>query len=111
MVDITINSFFIKNEGCVIVVDEITKRVSLVELLNAKDKDGFDNLDIHIRLGNPKTIISFDFPRDHHNDMIIIGASGLSRMQRAVMGSVTSYVKRNAPVDVLVVRTDVDQVK
>ena len=32
MVDITINSFFIKNEGCVIVVDEITKRVSLVEL-------------------------------------------------------------------------------
>lgn len=84
----------------------------LDELLkNAKDKDGFDNLDIHIRLGNPKTIISFDFPRDHHNDMIIIGASGLSRMQRAVMGSVTSYVKRNAPVDVLVVRTDVDQVK
>ena len=70
-----------------------------------------DNLDIHIRLGNPKTIISFDFPRDHHNDMIIIGASGLSRIQRAVMGSVTSYVKRNAPVDVLVVRTDVDQVK
>ena len=32
MVDITINSFFIKNEGCVIVVDEITKRVSLIEL-------------------------------------------------------------------------------
>lgn len=32
MVDITINSFFIKNEGCVIVVDEITKRVSLVDL-------------------------------------------------------------------------------
>ena len=32
MVDVTINSFFIKNEGCVIVVDEITKRVSLVEL-------------------------------------------------------------------------------
>ena len=32
----------------------------LDELLKtAKDKDGFDNLDIHIRLGNPKTIISF----------------------------------------------------
>ena len=80
-------------------------------LKDAKSKDGFDNLDIHIRLGNPKTIISFDFPHDHHNDMIIMGASGLSRMQRAVMGSVTSYVKRNAPVDVLVVRTAVDQVK
>lgn len=32
MVDVTINSFFIKNEGCVSVADEITKRVSLVEL-------------------------------------------------------------------------------
>jgi len=32
VVDVTINSFFIKNEGCVSVADEITKRVSLVEL-------------------------------------------------------------------------------
>lgn len=84
-------------------LDDILKRV--------KEEDQFDNIDIHIRLGNPKTIISFDFVRDHHNDMIMIGASGLSRMQRAIMGSVTSYVKRNAPVDVLVVRTAVDQVK
>ena len=75
-------------------------------LKEAKEKNDFDNMDIHIRLGNPKTIISFDFIHDHHNDMIMIG---LSRMQRAVMGSVTSYVKRNAPVDVLVVRTAVDQ--
>lgn len=84
-------------------LDDILKKV--------KGDDGFDNIDIHIRLGNPKTIIAFDFPRDHHNDLIMIGASGLSRMQRAIMGSVTSYVKRNAPVDVLVVRTAVDQVK
>ena len=84
-------------------LDDLLKKV--------KEKQGFDNVDIHIRLGNPKTIISFDFPRDHKNDMIIMGASGLSRMQRAIMGSVTSYVKRNAPVDVLVVRTAVDQVK
>ena len=84
-------------------LDDVLKRV--------KDKENFDNIDIHIRLGNPKTIIAFDFVRDHHNDMIMMGASGLSRMQREIMGYVTSYVKRNAPVDVLVVRTAVDQVK
>ena len=84
-------------------LDDVLKRV--------KDKENFDNIDIHIRLGNPKTIIAFDFVRDHHNDMIMMGASGLSRMQRAIMGSVTSYVKRNAPVDVLVVSPAVDQVK
>ena len=55
-----------------------------------------------------KTVVSFDFPRDHHNDLIMMGASGLSRVQRAMVGSVTSFVKRNAQVDVLVVRTDVN---
>ncbi|AZI19207.1 universal stress protein [Limosilactobacillus fermentum] len=81
----------------------------LDELLErAKKEEGFDNIDIHIRLGNPKTVVSFDFPRDHHNDLIMMGASGLSRVQRAMIGSVTSFVKRNAQVDVLVVRTDVN---
>ena len=75
---------------------------------NAKQKQGFDNIDIHIRLGNPKTVISFDFPRDHQNDLIMMGACGLTRLQRAMVGSVTSFVKRNAPVDVLVVRTDLN---
>lgn len=68
----------------------------------------FDNIDIHVRLGNPKTVIAFDFPHDHHNDLIMIGASGLSRMQRAMIGSVTSFVNRNAHIDVLVVRTNND---
>lgn len=49
----------------------------LDELLErAKNEEGFDNIDIHIRLGNPKTVVSFDFPRDHHNDLIMMGASG-----------------------------------
>ena len=78
----------------------------LQSLLEQAKQDGFENLDIHIRLGNPKTVISFDFPRDHSNDLIMMGASGMSRLQRAMVGSVTSFVKRNAAIDVLVVRTD-----
>lgn len=87
-------------------VDKSTKYLN--ELLKQIKSDGFDNIDIHIRLGNPKTVISFDFPRDHHNDMIVMGASGMSRLQRAMVGSVTSFVKRNARMDVLVVRTGLD---
>ena len=49
---------------------------------NAKQKQGFDNIDIHIRLGNPKTVISFDFPRDHQNDLIMMGACGLTRLHQ-----------------------------
>lgn len=81
-------------------------REYLLSLLEKAKQEGFDNLDIHIRLGNPKTVISFDFPRDHNNDLIMMGASGMSRLQRAMVGSVTSFVKRNAVIDVLVVRTD-----
>lgn len=77
-------------------------------LKKVKGNDSFDNIDIHIRLGNPKTVIAFDFPKDHKNDLIVMGASGMSRLQRAMVGSVTSFVKRNAPCDVLVVRTGVD---
>ncbi|KRN58500.1 hypothetical protein IV45_GL000950 [Limosilactobacillus secaliphilus] len=87
-------------------VDKSTKYLN--ELLKKIKGDGFDNIDLHIRLGNPKTVISFDFPRDHHNDVIVMGASGMSRLQRAMVGSVTSFVKRNARMDVLVVRTGLD---
>ncbi|WP_054652268.1 universal stress protein [Limosilactobacillus equigenerosi] len=74
----------------------------------AKDQFGFENLDIHVRMGNPKTVIATEFVANHHNDLIMIGASGMTRFQRAMIGSTTSYVKRVAPVDVLVVRTPVD---
>ena len=73
-----------------------------------KDQYDYDNVSIHIRLGNPKTVISFDFLKDHHNDLIMMGASGLSRMQRAMIGSVTAFVNRNSHADVLVVRTGLD---
>lgn len=80
----------------------------LSKLVNhLRSTDSFTDVDIHIRLGNPKTVIAYDFPKDHQVDLIMMGASGLSAMQRAVMGSVTSFVNRNAIVDVLVVRTSV----
>lgn len=87
-------------------VDKATEYLN--DLLKKVKSEGFDSVDIHIRLGNPKTVISMDFPRDHKNDLIVMGASGMSRLQRAVVGSVTSFVKRNARCDVLVVRTGLD---
>ena len=61
--------------------------------------------DIHIRFGNPKTVIATDFPHDHHNDLIVIGATGLNAVERVLVGSVTEYVNRTAPCDVLIVKT------
>ncbi|MCY9806486.1 universal stress protein [Lentilactobacillus senioris] len=66
------------------------------------------NANIHIRFGNPKTVISFEFPKDYHSDLIVMGATGMGRLQRVVEGSVTAFVNRNATCDVIVVRTDLN---
>lgn len=78
----------------------------LKEITSKIKKDGFDNVDFHIRMGSPKPIISQDFVRDHHNDLIMMGATGLNAMERVLEGSVTTYVQRNALTDVIVVKTD-----
>lgn len=67
---------------------------------------GVTDVSIHIRFGNPKRVIAREFPRDHHSDLIIVGASGIAGVERFMIGSVTSYVNRNAPCDVMVVRTE-----
>ncbi|WP_064533603.1 universal stress protein [Lacticaseibacillus rhamnosus] len=78
-------------------------------LENLKDQakqTGLTDVDIHIRFGNPKTVIATDFPHDHHNDLIVIGATGLNAVERVLVGSVTEYVNRTAPCDVLIVKTN-----
>ena len=68
---------------------------------------GHDDVDVHIRFGTPKKVIANDFPKDHQNDLIVVGETGLSRLQRAMAGTVPSFVTKSATVDVLVLRTDV----
>ncbi|KRM95647.1 universal stress protein UspA family protein [Loigolactobacillus rennini DSM 20253] len=74
----------------------------------AKEKDGFTDITIHVRFGSPKTVIAQDFPAEHHNDLIMIGATGLNAVERVLVGSVTEYVNRHALPDVLVVKTELD---
>lgn len=74
----------------------------------AKDNFDFEDIDYHIRYGSPKRIISYDFIKDHHNTLVVMGATGLNAVERMLMGSVTEYVNQHALTDVLIVRTDID---
>lgn len=65
---------------------------------------GVPSASVHVRFGNPKDVIARDFLVDHHDDLIVIGATGLSVVERFIVGSVTGYVVRNANCDVIVVR-------
>lgn len=81
---------------------------NLADEIRSKNDLSEDDLSIHVRFGNPKTVISVDFPRDHKNDLIMIGATGLNAVERVLVGSVTEYVNQHALCDVLIVKTDID---
>ncbi|GKQ43240.1 universal stress protein [Companilactobacillus sp. RD055328] len=67
-----------------------------------------DNLSVHIRFGDPKTVIASEFPKEYKNDLIMIGSTGLNAVERILVGSVSEFVTRNATTDVIIVRTDID---
>lgn len=67
---------------------------------------GIDDMKIEIALGNPKTKIGKDLPTKHETDLIICGATGLNAIERLMLGSVSDYVTRHAPCDVLVIRSE-----
>lgn len=68
---------------------------------------GYDNVETVLAFGSPKVLMAEELPEKYHIDLIMVGQSGLSAVEKLVMGSVSGYVIRNAPCDVLVVRPTV----
>lgn len=79
----------------------------LRDLEKQAQEAGVKSVDIHIRFGNPKLVIARDFVKDHHNDLIIIGSTGTSRVERMLLGSTTGFVVRMAKCDVIVAREQI----
>lgn len=64
------------------------------------------NIEPIIKNGSPRTELADVLPEEYDIDLLILGATGLNAIERAFVGSVSQYVVRNAPCDVLIVRTD-----
>lgn len=69
----------------------------------AKTK-GCDTVETILAFGSPKVLMAEELPAKYNIDLIMVGQSGLSAVEKFVMGSVSDYVIRHAPCDVLVVR-------
>ena len=76
----------------------------LVELVDTVKKQGFEDIEAHVRFGAPRTVIARDFPKDHKNDLIIMGPTGLNPVERVLVGAVTDYVIRTAICDAMIAR-------
>ena len=84
--------------------DLISKtKKSLDKYQKTAQKHGLDT-DYSIEFGSPKTIISHRMTKRWHVDLIIMGANGLTTVERVLIGSVAAYVSHTAPCDTLLVR-------
>lgn len=59
-----------------------------------------------LKYGSPKVEIATTIPEENKIDLLLVGATGLNAVERIFIGSVSENVVRNAPCDVLVVRSD-----
>lgn len=57
----------------------------------------------HAREGDPADVI-IDVAQEQGADLIIVGARGLSGLQRFLLGSVSSKLSHHSPISVMVVR-------
>ncbi|AQQ53081.1 universal stress protein [Planococcus lenghuensis] len=67
---------------------------------------GVKPVEIIIERGSPRVTIPRGVARKIDADLIICGASGLNRVERFIMGSVSQSIARMSACDVLVVRTE-----
>lgn len=65
---------------------------------------GIANVILDVSAGNAKTALAEGLVEKYDIDLIVVGATGTSVLERMLIGSTTNYVIRNAPVDVLVAR-------
>jgi nucleotide-binding universal stress UspA family protein len=64
---------------------------------------GIDDPELHVLLGDPGAVLCA-FAQGMHAGAIVIGSRGHGAIKRALLGSVSDYVVRNAPCPVVVAR-------
>ncbi|WP_243387323.1 universal stress protein [Bacillus kexueae] len=90
------------------IIDEVEIRAKeLLEKYEVEAKQaGIDNVVTFLSHGSPKVKIAKEVAPKFDADLIICGATGLSAVERILIGSVSEHIIRFAQCDVLVVRQD-----
>ncbi|MDR3156693.1 MAG: universal stress protein [Lactobacillales bacterium] len=101
----TVSSF---NDGILVEQATQTAKDTLEKYESKAKKEGCSNTKTIIEYGSPKFIIGKQLPKEENIDLILLGATGLNSIERFFIGSVSEYVIRHAPCDVLIIRTDMD---
>lgn len=66
---------------------------------------GIENVVKAIEFGSPRAVVPREIATKYKADLIVCGATGLNAVERFIIGSVSEGITRNAPCDVLIVRS------
>lgn len=79
---------------------------SAKEQLNALKEGNSDSFKINVEVvtGDPRNLISKQYPEKDGIDLIVMGATGKGNLERLLLGSVAQYVAKHAEVDTFLVR-------
>ena len=72
---------------------------------------GFSQVETVVTYGSAKDMMCKDLPEKYAVDLIMVGQSGLNAVERLMIGSVSSYIIRHAPCDVLIVHPEANKNK
>lgn len=64
---------------------------------------GVKRVETFVHFGTPKSTLVRKILKNFRADLIVVGATGLSKTEQTLLGSVTDYVSRAAPCDVFIV--------
>ncbi len=76
----------------------------LAKFVQIAEKEGLTSVGTFLEVGNPKKLLTEEIPDLFGADLIVCGATGLNRLEKVLMGSISSYIVKHAKCNVLVAR-------
>ncbi|MGJ8731145.1 universal stress protein [Listeria aquatica] len=68
------------------------------------EAEGLQSVGTFLERGNPKKMLAEEIPELFGADLLVCGATGLNRVEKMMMGSVSSYLVQHAKCSVLIAR-------
>lgn len=76
----------------------------LSKYVQIAEAEGIQSVGTFLEVGNPKKLLTEEIPDLFGADLIVCGATGLTRLEKVLMGSISSYIVKHATCQVLIAR-------
>ncbi|OEF96721.1 universal stress protein [Desulfuribacillus alkaliarsenatis] len=104
VVDIPIYSDYKPYDAEILNLAKQSAEELIVEFKNSALNTGVSKVETLLETGSAKREIIQTIIPKANPDLIVVGATGTNALERVLVGSVSEYIIRHAPCDVLVVR-------